>query len=327
MAIKDVFNNSTDNYLKTGLSPCEGSDDNIFQFFPKKEVGVASGNKILSEMYLGDLQVQVTAWEQHRKVLGPQEIIYVQGLTKELDNRTQVFDFLTFVPDTSLFYKGIEITLNYYDNFKNVTINVIGTSDPVEGIAVDDALNLALASLNIGITAAATNDYITFTGTNEGYNFDITGVIMTDYDSSMVQVGLSYSLSEDTSKSIPYAKYINGAMLGLVLKAKYPDDQSTYDKWLNLSHVNNTFSYYDSSTYVTKYVDTGSSNTSTSTTICAGDYLNYISVNNMWDKIGYLYMKINTFDQDDSLLKNLVPGFYVFNPHSFSVEIEYMMIN
>jgi len=136
----------------------------------------------------------------------------------------------------------------------------------------------------------------------------------------------TWSANEDTSKDIPYAKYTNGAMLGLVLKATYPIDQITYDKWLYINHVNNKFIWKDPS-YYGSYIDTGSLQNSTSTVICAGDYLNYITINNLWDKIGYLYSKINTFDQDNTNTKNLVPGFYVFNPHTFSVEIDYMMIN
>jgi len=323
MAIKDVFNNSNDNYLKTGLSPCTGTDSNIFQFFPKKEVGVSNGSQILQIMSLGDIQIEVSSWDQHKKILAPGEVMYVAGLTKELDNRSQTFDNSFVVPDSSLMYSKIQFTINYNQNFKNYTlIDQIAYGDPSLGTSAINAVNLLCSSLNIPVTSSLDSSALTFTGNTVGYNFNISDVkLATSLDASVFS-----SLVENSTKDVQYAKYINGAMLGLILKATYPIDQITYDKWVYISHVNNTFSYWEDPNYLTKIVDTGSAS-STSTTISAGDYLNYITVNNEWDKVGYFYSKINTFDQDNSDTKNLVPGFYIFNPHTFSVEIDYMMIN
>ena len=329
MAIRDVFNNSTDNYMKTGLAPCTGTDENIFEFLPKKEVGIVNGSQILQTMYIGDVQIEVSAWEQNKKILAPGEVIYIAGLTKDLDNRSQTFVSDRFIPDTSLLYMEVEFTINYNSNFKNVSSIFHCISDPSSGVNVVNAINTSLAASNIGVTAAIDSSTVKFTGSTAGYNFTVTDpIVIKDYDASM-NVLTSWTVPEDITKSVEYAKYINGAMLGVIVKPVYPDDQSTYDKWLYLSHVNNTFSYWDSSVneYYTKFVDTGSSTVSTSTVMCAGDYLNYITVNEEWDKIGYLYMKLNTFNQDGTDQKNLVPGFYLFNPHAFNVEVNYMMIN
>jgi hypothetical protein len=328
MAIKDVFNNSNDNYLKTGLAPCTGSDTNIFQFFPKKEVGVSNGSQILQLMNLGDIQIEVTAWDQNKKILGPGEVTYIPGLTKELSNRSQTFNSFFSILDSSLLYMSAQFTIKYNENFKSVILpDITVFSDPNKGITIENAVDLALGNINIGVNMVIDTSTVKFTGNTPGYNFNVSNVTLQNTDASSNNMAEAWSVTEDLSKDIQYAKYINGAMLGVVLKATYPIDQITYDKWLYISHVNNTFSYWENPDYVTKIVDTGSATNSTPTTICAGDYLNYITVNNMWDKIGYLYAKVNTFDQDNTSTKNLVPGFYIFNPHSFPVEIDYMMIN
>ena len=326
MAIKDVFNNSNDNYLKTGLTPCDAVDSNIFQFFPKKSVGISSGSLVLQSMDLSDLQIEINSWNQNKKVLESGEVTYVAGLTKELDNRSQSFDIGYVVPDASLLYMKAEIVINYNQNFKNTTTYVSVISDPSTGVNVENAVNLALSNLNIGVVSNVDSSAFNFRGNTPGYNFNVDSLILTNYDLDMNPSGLAFTVTEKTDEALPYAKYMNGAMLGVVLKATYPVEQSTYDKWLNISHVNNTFSFYEDPSYYTKMVDTGSTMSSTATTMSAGDYLNYITENDMWNKIGYLYMRINTFDQDNTAAKNLVPGFYVFNPHAFPVEIDYIMI-
>lgn len=328
MAIKDVFNNSNNNYLKTGLSPCTGDDSNIFQFFPKKEVGVINGSQVLQSLNLGDIQIEVTAWDQHKKVIEPGEVMYVQGLTKEIQNRSQTFSGGFLISDASHLYMGATFNINYNKNFKNYDSAIEASANYVQGTDILNAIDLALNSLGIKVTSDIDASSLTFTGIDHGYDFNVSSVQLNFYDASLNLVS-NHSLNEDTSKNVPYANYINGAMLGVVIKNTYPSEQSTYDSWLYINHVNNTFSYFDGSIYLTKYVDTGSLPTSTSTTICAGDYLNYITENNLWDKMGYLYAKVNTFDQHntDPIIKNLVPGFYVFNPHDFSVEIDYLMIN
>ena len=70
MAIKDVFNNSANNYIKTGLSPCTSPDINVFGFLPGQEVGIINGNDIVQSMFLGDIKVEINSWLQNKKTLG-----------------------------------------------------------------------------------------------------------------------------------------------------------------------------------------------------------------------------------------------------------------
>lgn len=328
MAIKDVFNNNTDNYIKTGLSPCVDSNpSNIFQLLPKEEIGVTAGSVILQSMNLSDIQAEITSWEQNKKVLAPGEVTYVAGLTKELDIRTQVFDIGYNILEPSLYYTGLSISIDHISNFKSVTETIDASGVPDDGKSVINDINIKLSNKNINVTASIDVSTLTFKGTNAGYDYQINSVNVDNYEPSAGITSFVIAV-EDVSSSIPYAKYINGAMLGIVLKSIYPDEESTYDKWLYINSVNNDFTYYDydTSTYLTKRIDVGSGSASTATTISAGDYLNYITEHDMWKKVGYMLIQLNTFDADDSLVKNLVPGFYLFNPHTFSVEVNYMMV-
>ncbi len=85
----------------------------------------------------------------------------------------------------------------------------------------------------------------------------------------------------------------------------------------------------DSSTYydrVVKTVDVGLSGCSSDSTLSGGDYLEWVSDNDFWKKIGDLYTWTSPpdFDNDPTLL-NLIKGFYVYNNHTFPVQIEYIV--
>lgn len=325
--IRDVFNNSTNNYIKTGLSPCDAPTDNIFQFLPKEEVGISNGSNVLEVVSLGDIQIAISEWEHNRKTISPLSVIYIPGLSKEPNIRTQVFLFGENVSDASIMYMGIDLSVNYYSGFKYKYENVSAVSDPSTGISIDNAIDISFNSAGINIVGNIDSSTLIFTGKTEGYDYSIDNVQVTYYDQAMMPISI-VSMEEDTTRSIPYAKYSNGAMLGVILKMYYPDTASTYDKWLQVNHVSNEFGYYDfdTSSYVTKKVDVGLSGSSTTDTMSAGDYLNYITENNMWYKVGYLMMKINTFDPSDINNLNLVKGFYVYNPHDFAVDVEYLLI-
>lgn len=75
----------------------------------------------------------------------------------------------------------------------------------------------------------------------------------------------------------------------------------------------------------TKRLDVGMSGQSTETVISAGDYLEWVTENNLWRKFGKLYAWTSSIDCDNPLYKNLITGFYVYNPHTFDTKIEYMV--
>jgi len=83
----------------------------------------------------------------------------------------------------------------------------------------------------------------------------------------------------------------------------------------------------DSSTYYQKYIkklDVGMNGGSTETVMSAGDYLDYINTNDLWRQFGDMYAW-TTAPDECSDCHNLIDGFYVYNPHTFDVKIEYML--
>ena len=58
----------------------------------------------------------------------------------------------------------------------------------------------------------------------------------------------------------------------------------------------------------------------------AGDYLEYITANNYWNKIGSFYLIASAPDtESDDSVSNLINGFYLYNPHDFPIKVEYMV--
>lgn len=84
----------------------------------------------------------------------------------------------------------------------------------------------------------------------------------------------------------------------------------------------------DSSTFYLKHkkkLEIGMSGCSVDDLLSAGDYLNLITKNNMWKKIGDMYIWTSAPDPNNCTEKNLIDGFYAYNPHTFSVQVEYMV--
>ena len=84
----------------------------------------------------------------------------------------------------------------------------------------------------------------------------------------------------------------------------------------------------DTSTFYLKHkrrLEVGMSGCSTDDLMSAGDYLNYVQVNGLWKKVGDMYIWTTAPDPAGCTIKNLIDGFYVFNPHTFPVRIEYLV--
>jgi hypothetical protein len=119
-------------------------------------------------------------------------------------------------------------------------------------------------------------------------------------------------------------------MRGIFMKVHYPTTTSGYEDYVCINHVPGYFTFYelDGSSYskVTKQVDVGMSGDSTTEKMSAVDYLAYINDSSLWTKVGALYSITTAPDSSMSglALYNLIPGLYIFNPHTFSVQVEYM---
>lgn len=335
---QDLFNNISNDYVCPDLPPCPGAGDNqyTFEFLPNEQVGIVSGSDIVSAMGLGDISQPVDGWVQQSKILQPGEVIFITGLTKGISLRTQYFPFdgsVSYTGANHSLYMGIDLSLNYYKSFKHYDITVHAEADADEGIDIESALNIKFDDMGILIDAVYDQSGLTFTGDHVGYLFDIeqVDVSLFEPDSSAWRV----TLTEDTSVSIPAFKYPNSAMLGYVLKAKYPSTATPEDSYVEINHVPDFLEYFELDTDATcgdcyiryyKAVDVGVSKSCDLDVMSGGDYLNYVEINNKWEKVGLLRIWLSAVDPPNSNIENLITGFYVFNPHSFPVQLSYMII-
>lgn len=331
----DLFNNISNDYIYPDLAPCPGANDgndSRFEFLPNEQAGIISGSDIVAAMNLGDISQPVSGWNQQTKILQPGEVTFIPGLTKGLMNQTQIFLFdpLEDLYDENANYENltIDLSLNYYRNFKHYDVAIHAAAD--EDTPIDVALDMAFDAQNILISTSYDASGITFTGDNPGYQIDITNVYGMDGTTGEF-------LTLDTSNSIPAFKYPNTGMLGYVLKATYPSVAQAYESYVEINHVPDYLEHFTliedatcAGYYVRHYdkVDVGLSSKTLcdASTMGAGDYLAYIEENNKWEKVGPLRIWISALDPANSAIENLITGFYVFNPHNFPIKIDYMII-
>lgn len=468
---QDLFNNISNDYVYPDLPPCPGSSDSeTFEVLPGEQVGIVSGSEIVAAMNLADISQPVTGWTQQTKVLQSGEVTFIAGLEKGLSYQEQVFlfdasgDIYNPSADQS-YYLGVDLSLNYYNNFRHYDVNIHAEGNYANGITIANALDIAFADRGILITTNYDASGFTFVGSMVGYQIDITNVdaSLFLYDNSTNEI-----LTYDRTTSIPAFKYYNTAMLGYVLKVTYPSTTvEDCDKYVEINHVPDTLTYYEAvdvsqfvspaawetsifyaptgsnvdvsvfiwpaywepstfytvdgsvidvsvfispeiwepstfytagaqlvdvsvytvastwepstfyqdpsglipidvsvfkteaiwiteqhwigsgaaedvsvfispavwetSTYFieqTKTVDVGLSgkNLYSNDVMSAGEYLDYVQSNGKWEKVGILRVWLTAPDPTDSNIKNLIPGFYVFNPQTFSVKLDYMII-
>jgi hypothetical protein len=338
--MSDLFaNNQSNDYIHADLAECAGSADSAsFEFLGNDEVGVIAGSDILQSMDLGDISQTLDGWVQQTKILEPGEVTFIQGLTKGISVETQKFYFdnsIAYTDASFPYFMTVDMSINYYRNFRYYQNSVKASGDYANTVDIATALNTALAAKSISVTAAYDPSDLTFTGDSAGYDFDISRI-----DVSLFQTysTVRQTLTEDTSSAVPAYKYPNGAMLGYVLKVTYSSSiTADSDKYVMINHVPDRLVYYEVSTgnttsYVkyTKDVDVGlnagllcSTNT---TTMSAADYLDYVQTNSKWEKVGFLRMWLAASDPTDSNTENLITGFYVYNPQSYDVQLNYMTI-
>lgn len=257
----DVFNNPSNDYVNPGLAPCVNiPDGNSGNFkFIDDGAGVVVGSEIASFMDLSAINVSITSWSQNKMTLQSGEVVYVPGDDKGLMNKTQVFDIPSeaYVDSTSKYFMEVDLSINYYNNFKYYNINIDASSDYSQNIAIDEAINTIFSNRGIKIEVTYDPSNFTFVGSQEGYDFEISNVILRIVDASMnssspfpplyideEMVPQIYYLVEDISSAIPAMKYPNGAMLGYMIKTRYPSNECINDCWIYKNHVESPYTVF-----------------------------------------------------------------------------------
>lgn len=348
----DLFNSTSNNYVTPNFKPCAGSDGDKLEFLDNGQVGIINGSNILSFIDFSSISIDVEGYNHEIKVLQAGEVAYVNGLTKGLLNRQQGFlipDLSSAVLADSPNFMQIDFSINFYKNFKYNNINLEASANDALNISITTATNTLFSSNSINVNLNYDPSFFTFLGSVEGYDFDVSTVILTlidasqnadspfyaNVDASGIRVPRTFNLVEASIYDIPYARYPNGGMQGVLLKVIYPLPSSMaldeWNKWIYLNHIQNEVTVWAkdaSGNYqpTVKTVDAGLSGSSTATVMSAGDYLEYVTDNDYWDKIGYFYLKAAPPDNpDDDTLANLMNGFYLYNPQTYPVKVDYMV--
>jgi len=253
----DVFNNPSNDYIYPGLAPCPNvADDQYLQWTPDG-LSVIKGSEILSTITFSDLAIPVNSFSKEQKLLGPGEVTFIPGLGKGLCKRKQGFTMPSLVSTdetSNPLFLNVDLSLNYYKNFTFTQINIEASANYGDNIDIEDALNIVLNTAKIKVSANYDASTLTFQGTQEGYEFNISNVLLGIVDASENSASPfptnenadSYVLDEDASLNVLSAKYPNSASQGIILRAIYPGSPvCEWDKWLWINHVTDYITVYE----------------------------------------------------------------------------------
>jgi hypothetical protein len=141
---------------------------------------------------------------------------------------------------------------------------------------------------------------------------------------------LNNSLIMDSSIFNSYAmntSFIRCTLYNVILDSSTTSTQDCKIVQINMVQDCSLSYDLDSSTYYSasiKTIEVGMSGCSMDTAMSAGDYLDWITTNEAWNKVGDLYFWTSAPDAEDT--RNLIDGFYVYNPHDyFSIQLEYLL--
>jgi hypothetical protein len=327
------FGNSSNDYIQPNLAPCpDAGDSYAFEFLGKKAVGVVNGAQTLASMLFSDFSQPITSWTQEKKVIESGEVIFIPGLTKGITQKSETFySAVTINASVAGYYMTADISIGVYKNFRYTLYDVSVNADYSLGTNITSAINIGLAAKGIGVTVGY-DDVSTFVFTASTLGYDFGDTALTLFVDSSNGTNTKYNLTKNTIATIPAFKYPNGAMLGYIIRTMFPTSATTdSDKWLYINHVPDMLDLSTGSTLSTsanvKSVDVGMNGLSTSTTISAGDYLNYVDTNGKWEKLGSFRAWISAEDPTSSSIENLITGFYLFNPQTFPIQIDYILVN
>lgn len=254
------FSNTSNDYVYPILSPCPNMADDQYLVWTTNGLSIIKGSDEISSILFNDLAIPVNTFNKQQINLAAGEVSYIPGLTKGLCNRKQVFSLPSLVSSNialNPYFFEIDLSVNYYKNFsfKYNNIDVSGNYD--QNSSVIDALNISFAQAGIKIVASYDPSSLSFTGSQVGYDFEISNVNLniidtSSYSNSPFGNGTnapSYNLTNDASLEIPFAKYQNTAMQGIILRGLYPlattSQINEADKWFYLNHVSDYVTIYE----------------------------------------------------------------------------------
>lgn len=260
-SFNDVFSNPSNDYIYPGLSPCPNVADDQYLRWTEDGLAIIKGSEEIALIGFSDLGIPVNSFNKQQIILEGGEVSFIPGLDKGLCKKNYGFTMPSLVStdeDLNEYFFQMDLSVNYYKNFSYTYSNIDVSANYSQNISISDALNIALSNLSLKITTSYDPSTFSFTGTQDGYDFTISNVVLSVIDASENSSSPfakdanadSYTLSEDPSAFIPNAKYPNTAMQGVILRGIYPDEYNSYDlqdldKWININHVSDYVITYD----------------------------------------------------------------------------------
>ena len=256
----DLFNNYYNNPQKqsiyTNLSCPSGSSEDEYSFSINGSEGIISNNKdVLASIDLSKINSSLTEWNTSSKILAPNSITYIEGITSGESYKSYTFGkFDCCLLDKENWLSDIELEFDIeYVNKCNVPstarINVEANSadELIENINIKlNGLGInVVASLNSFDEDSSVKDLITFTAGEVGYDYYINHIVYFTFDKFGEYMHI---LEECENMYVPAFKYRNGALKGIVIIPKYPkynaSDISSSMKSLKLVHVKDRVAFY-----------------------------------------------------------------------------------
>jgi hypothetical protein len=188
-----------------------------------------------------------------------------------------------------------------------------------------------------------THKLLVYTDPSTGQNYYnyVTDDITLGIDSSIERVSIYETLIWDSSinNAIIYDSSIYNSLIedsSLVRCTTYncTFDPLTYfedtrDILVDPSISSTYIITHDTSIFYIKKIkrlEVGMSGCSSDSVMSAGDYLKWVTDNNLWNKFSEMYIWTSSIDCPECpTCRNLINGFYVYNPQTFDVKIEYMV--
>jgi len=202
----------------------------------------------------------------------------------------------------------------------------------------DSILNEDTSVGNAFINNSWSNVYVLIVNPSTGEKLYVMEDDTLDLDTSSWTVNISNAIIWDSSfnntiirDSSLYRCYLQdtslyGCTIYNTIFVNASADENSTIIMIDASQAVDSSIAYDTSTYysrATKRLDVGKSGTSSDTIMSAGDYLNWVTNQGLWKKVGDMYIWTSAPDATETT--NLITGFYAYNPHTFPISIEYML--
>lgn len=267
-----LFGNTSNDYINPNLEACRGKSDNFNLEFVENGIGIVNGSQTISKIDFADLSIPVDEWNQQKEIVESGEVVFLGGLTKGLIKRQQGFDWpnlTTTNENLNKFFMIIDLSISYYSSFKNISKDIDASASYTLNTGIDTALNLVFDNLGIGITTLYDSSALYFTGDQNGFQFEISNVVLTIIDTSMnasspfSYLGGAQVYTLEESVDVEHSKYPNTAAQGFIIKINYPTyynsiELCSADKWLYLNNISNYIDFYEP---ITLQFDTSALNT------------------------------------------------------------------